>query len=66
MIDVNEAQAKLKAKMSGKQPEIKVRDVMLWFGLSSTSQANALLERMEAAGVVKRELVETYHKWYLV
>ena len=66
MIDVNEAQAKLKAKMSGKQPEIKVRDVMLWFGLSSTSQANALLERMEAAGVVKRELVSTYSKWYLV
>ena len=66
MIDVDSAAVVLKKNMGNKQPEIKIRDVMTWFGLPSTSQAVALLERMEAAGVVKRELVETYHKWYLV
>lgn len=43
----------LKDKMADKQPEIRVRDVMRWFSLSSTSGAIYYLEHLEKIGAVK-------------
>lgn len=55
----------LKLKMANKQPEIRIRDVAEWFGLSSTSLAEYYLDRLHEIGVVKKVKVEKYHKWFL-
>lgn len=53
--------SQLKEKMAEKEPEIKIRDVMNWFGLASTSSASYYLYELEEIGAVKH----IGEKWYL-
>ena len=55
----------LKSKMDDKQPEIKMKDEMQWFGLASPSVAQYYLKKLEDMGIVRREQNGEYSKWYL-
>lgn len=51
----------LKEKMAEKEPEIKIRDMMKWFGLRSSSTAFYYLLRLEEQGVVRH----VGERWFL-
>lgn len=53
--------SQLKDKMAEKEPEVKIRDVMRWFDLSSTSSAHYYLLKLEEHGAVRH----VGEKWYL-
>ena len=55
----------LQKNMQDKQPEIKVRDVMRWFNLSSTSSAVYYLHKMQEMGYVKWVGNGNNGKWFL-
>lgn len=44
----------LKVHMKSKEPQVKVRDVMEWFDLSSTSRADYYLQKLVEHGFLRR------------
>ena len=65
MVDWHTIGNELKSKMAEREPEIKVRDVMAWFNLSSTSHAEYYLDRLHEMGIVKRVKGDKYSRWFL-
>lgn len=61
MNDWTQIASQLKDKMASKEPEIKIRDVMAWFSLSSTSSAYYYLLKLEEYGAVKH----VKDRWFL-
>lgn len=54
MPDWNEVANTLKLRMKNKEPEVKVRDVVEWFDLSSTSMADIYLTKLVERGFLRR------------
>lgn len=52
---------KLKDKMASKEPEIRIRDIMGWFDLSSPGTAHYYLLKLEEYGAVKH----VKDRWFL-
>ena len=44
----------LKVHMRHKEPQVKLRDVMQWFDLQSTSTADYYLQKLVEAGFIRR------------
>lgn len=54
MTDWNQVAQTLKLHMKNKEPEVKVRDVVEWFNLSSTSMAEIYLTKLVEHGFLRR------------